>query len=139
MKDITMLVNEMQEDRLEGLLALLGEEEIEISEQPHTGLVMMTVNDSFASAFHPGEVLVTQARVRIRDVEGWAMVAGEEPRRALVKAAVDAVVQSPQLNLLKQRVMSFLAGEQRIQDAARAREEARIAATRVDFDLMPGA
>ena len=139
MHEVTHLINAMPEDRLETLLTLLAEEAIEVLEPPRTGLIMMTINDSFNMAFHPGEVLVTEARVRIRDCEGWGMVVGEEPRRAVVKAAVDGILRLQQLNRFKQRVMNLLAEERRLQQTALAEEKAFIAATKVEFDLMSGA
>ena len=104
-----------------------------------TGLLMMRMQDSFATEMNLGEILVTEARVRFRESEGYAMVTGEEPRRALARALADAALRCPDDSDTRQRVSALLELETARQDAETTRETAMIAATRVNFDLMPGA
>jgi alpha-D-ribose 1-methylphosphonate 5-triphosphate synthase subunit PhnG len=93
--DLTVLINTMDEQRVESVLDLFANEELTVSRPPSSGLVMLTVKDCFETDFHLGEVLVTEARIVFRGCEGYGMVPGEAPRRALARAAVDAVLRCP--------------------------------------------
>ncbi len=137
--DLTEVVDTLEDERLEGLLQLLAGVEMTISRPPRTGLVMMAVNDSFATAFYAGEILVTEARVVVGGTEGFGMVLGEAPRRALARAAADAVLHCPEAGPFKERLRRFLREETARREAGLAESAALIAATKVNFDLMPGA
>ena len=129
----------MEAHEVAELLELLGAEEMTVTRPPRTGLIMMTVKDSFETEFHLGEVLVTEAAVSVRGSEGFGTVAGEEPRKALARAATDALLRAGRPEPLCKAVMSCLARARHRQAARLADEAALTAATRVRFDLMPGA
>ena len=137
--DLTLVIDTMDEERVESLLRMFAEVELTISRPPRTGLVMMAVHDSFATAFHPGEILVTEARVVFRGTEGFGMVLGEAPRRALARAACDAVLQCPEALPIKEQLCIFLRDEAAGQKIGQMESSALIGATKVNFDLMPGA
>ena len=137
--DMTVAVVGMEEHEVTELLELLAAEEMTITRPPRSGLIMMTVKDSFETDFHLGEVLVTEAAVTVRSSEGFGMVAGEEPRKALARAAADALLRAGRPEPLRQAVLACLARARRRQAARLAGEAALTAATRVSFDLMPGA
>jgi len=137
--ELTAVIDTMDEERVEVLLRLFAEEEIAVSRPPHTGLMMLAVHDSFATAFYPGEILVTEARVTIRGCEGFGMVLGEAPRRALARAASDALLRHPETTPLQERVRASLQDEAILQRAQELKDGALVAATKVNFDLMPGA
>ena len=67
------------------------------------------------------------------------MVTGEEPRRALARALADAVLRYPEADSVRKRMTTLLDRETTRQEAEMKKEVALIAATRVNFDLMPGA
>ena len=67
------------------------------------------------------------------------MVLGEDPRRALAKAAVDALYRCGRTEPARTGIAAFLAEEADLQRAKTNQDKALIAATRVNFDLMPGA
>ena len=136
--DLTILIETMGEERVEKLLELFADVELTVSYPPRTGLLMMTATDSFDTDFHPGEVLVTEARILFRDCEGFGMVTGESPRRALARAAADAVLGFPESTPIGEALQIFLKQEEVLQLAWRAEGAAPVAATRVNFDLMPG-
>lgn len=136
--EATNLVNGMDEERLELLLALVAGWEVEVHRPPRAGLLMLTVQDSFNVAFHPGEMLVTEAWVSLHGREGYGMVLGEAPRRALAKAVVDVLFQSPWVETAQAELATFLDEEASLQSARKTEQKALIAATRVSFDLMPG-
>jgi alpha-D-ribose 1-methylphosphonate 5-triphosphate synthase subunit PhnG len=137
--DLTAAIDTMAEERVELLLRLFAEVDLTVSLPPRTGLMMLAVHDSFATAFYPGEILVTEARVTLRGSEGFGMVLGENPRRALARAAADAVLHSQEISHIQKDVRAFLMEEAAIQQAGQLEHGALIAATKVNFDLMPGA
>ena len=110
-----------------------------ITRPPRSGLIMMTIKDSLGTDFHLGEVLVTEAAVAIANSEGFGMVAGEQPRKALARAAADALLRAGRPELLCNKVQACLARAQQRQTVFLAGEAALTASTRVSFDLMPGA
>jgi phosphonate C-P lyase system protein PhnG len=55
---------------------------------------MVTVRDPFDTPFHLGEVLVCEAEVAFGGHTGRGAVCGDEPERALLLAAVEAVERS---------------------------------------------
>ena len=137
--DLTVLINTMDEQRVENVLALFADVELTVSRPPRSGLVMLTVKDCFETDFHLGEVLVTEARVLFRGCEGFGMVSGEAPRRALARAAADAVLRSPEPIEIQNELRAHLEQEESMQKTRLAESAALIAATKVIFDLMPGA
>ena len=138
-QDLTTAINSMAAEKVEELLQLFADVELTITQPPHAGLVMLAVHDSFNTAFYPGEVLVTEARVVCCGSQGFGMVTGEEPRRALARAAADAVLNSTDPCQIRDRVRRLLATEAVRQASEELREAALAAATKVNFDLMPGA
>lgn len=137
--DLTALINTMDERKVEDFLALFADVELTVSRPPRTGLMMLTVKDSFDTDFHLGEVLVTEARVGFRGCEGYGMVAGEAPRRALARAAADAVFRCPDAADIQEGLRACLLQEEATQKTRLAESGALVAATKVNFDLMPGA
>ncbi|WP_051328346.1 phosphonate C-P lyase system protein PhnG [Desulfatirhabdium butyrativorans] len=137
--DLTVLINTMDEQQVESLLELFANEELTVSRPPRTGLVMLTVKDCFETDFHLGEVLVTEARVVFRGCEGYGMIPGEAPRRALARAAADAVLRCSEPTGIQKDLRAFLEREEAIRETRLAEEAALVAATKVNFDLMPGA
>jgi alpha-D-ribose 1-methylphosphonate 5-triphosphate synthase subunit PhnG len=137
--DLTVLINTMEAQRVEKILALFADVELTVSRPPRSGLMMLTVKDCFETDFHLGEVLVTEARVLFRGREGFGMVSGEAPRRALARAAADAVLRCPEAIEIKDVLRALLEQEETMQKARLAESAALIAVTKVNFDLMPGA
>ena len=136
--DLTVLIETMGKERVGKLLELFADVELTVSHPPRTGLIMMTATDSFDTDFHPGEVLVTEARVLFCGHEGFGMVTGESPHRALARAAADAVLGFPESTPIGEALQIFLKQEEVLQQAGRKKSADLIAATRVNFDLMPG-
>jgi alpha-D-ribose 1-methylphosphonate 5-triphosphate synthase subunit PhnG len=99
--------------RLLGSVAAAGLEEVtamldrlwslggfRVQRAPRSGLVMVTVNDPFDTLFHLGEVLVSEAEVVFEGIPGYGAICGDEPERALLLAAVEAVERSGRTALL---------------------------------------
>ena len=137
--DLTTTIDTMPPDKVEELLQLFADVDLTITQPPRAGLLLLAVHDSFNTAFHAGEVLVTEARVKCCGSLGFGMVIGEEPRRALARAAADAVLNSPGPSQVRDAVRRLLASEAVRQANEELREAALAATTKVEFDLMPGA
>ncbi|MDT8421961.1 MAG: phosphonate C-P lyase system protein PhnG [Desulfuromonadales bacterium] len=135
--DIPALVSEMAPDAIEQILELAANEEIEIVRTPRSGLVMMTCRDDFDCEFHLGEVLVTDAEVACRGIRGYGMVPGDDPRRALARAAAEVICQGDN-QLLMERLQRLALSEQEQRLARRTTQDQLIARSRVQFDLMSG-
>ena len=133
--DCNLFWDTMNDQVVEQVLALFADEEIMVSSPPRTGLVMLTVKDSFDTDFHLGEVLVTDARVSCCGVEGFGMVMGEAPRKALARAAADAVFRSTGC-VVKDRLTDIIVSEQKKRNRRLSESSALVAATKVNFDLM---
>jgi alpha-D-ribose 1-methylphosphonate 5-triphosphate synthase subunit PhnG len=136
--DCTAIVATMDDRAVNELLELLAEQAIEIIRQPRTGLVMMPLTDSFLADFNLGEVLVTEARVSVDGIEGYGMVTGDNPRRALARAVAEAILTGANLPL-RTRLTDFLERQKLLRTELHRREQALTESTRVNFDLMAGA
>jgi alpha-D-ribose 1-methylphosphonate 5-triphosphate synthase subunit PhnG len=137
--DPTAAIIGMEEHELGMLLSLLVTEEIQITRPPRAGLLMMTVTDSLAIDFHLGEVLTTEAEVILGGERGYGLIVGEEPRKALARAAADALLRVGRPAGLCRQVRDCLEQARQRQVIRHAADAALVASTRVSFDLMPGA
>ena len=96
------------------------------------GLVMASGLDSSQGvAFHLGEVLVSEARVRLGDAQGYGLCLGDDLERALHMAVLDAAYQR---GLFLEEIRRFVTTQ-----AAKLREADELmlrkaAATRVDME-----
>jgi len=136
--DLSAIVARMGDQAVNEILALLADQEFELLQPPRTTLVMMPLIDSFLTDFNLGEVLVTEATVKVAGIEGYAMVTGDNPRRVLARAAVTAILAGNNLPLQGQ-LEALLAVQEQISRQALEQERALTATTRVNFDLMAGA
>jgi alpha-D-ribose 1-methylphosphonate 5-triphosphate synthase subunit PhnG len=128
-----ILETEMRVDRK--ILNILTEETMTVIREPESGLVMMSVKDSTGTDFHLGEVLVTEAEVAYQGCHGYAMITGNAPEKALVRAGIMAVFDSEN-EPLKRRLSKLLTPEVKKICTRRSREKALSATTRVNFETM---
>lgn len=119
------------------MLQTIAEEDIEILKEPETGLLMMTVKDSFDTDFYLGEILVTESEVQYNGKRGYAMVIGDDPEQALVMASIEAILSGNDNNKLKQQITKLVLSQKEEIAVAQKREERLIAKTRVSFETMP--
>ncbi len=84
--------------------------------------------------FNLGEVLATSCEVLLDGEPGWGMVMGDDPKRALCAAVVDAASRAPG------EAFGDLEGELKLQLAfareSRRRRWSRVQPTRVEFEEM---
>lgn len=133
--DINSIIQTMDKATVTSLLGMLSEQDISIIKPPKSGLLMMTVQDSFDTHFHLGEILVTEAEVECEGKTGYAMVMGDEPEKALLAASVDAVLQGNNKDLKKQ-MREFISEQMEKVNSIREKEAKLIAKTKVSFETM---
>lgn len=130
------LVAEMDDKSLSRLQRLLPLEEISVTKAPETGLLMMTARDCFDTDFCLGEILVTIAETRIESAKGYSMVLGDNPRKAVISASLDAIFNGNDAKLKAKLIRSLRAFERRRKNQQRS-ETLLPSSTRVQFDAMP--
>ncbi|MDT8299182.1 MAG: phosphonate C-P lyase system protein PhnG [Spirochaetaceae bacterium] len=112
-----------------------AEHKVRIIDEPSGGLVMMRMKDTARKdAFFLGEVMVTEAKVRIGNSLGIGLVRGDAPVLARSLAVIDAAwnAGSPLIN----HWISLLEAEEASLEESRRKEAASILKTRVDFSTM---
>lgn len=80
----------------EKVLDTLGEVAVVVN---RTGLAMLPLTDTVhGTAFHLGEVLVSEAHIRVpeRSVEGYGAVVGRDLEHAMAMAVIDAAIAADQ-------------------------------------------
>jgi len=108
---------------------------VEVIKKPVGGMIMMRFRDTAEKCvFNLGEVMVTEAEVRIGSELGYAMIMGRDPETALAGAILDAAVESG--HTLAPEIVDLLRSEE-----VRIKEElqktwAKVATTKVDFEVM---
>jgi alpha-D-ribose 1-methylphosphonate 5-triphosphate synthase subunit PhnG len=114
---------------------ILADTAVEVIKKPVGGMIMMRFRDTAEKCvFNLGEVLVTEAEVRIDEELGYAMVMGRDPEAALAGAILDAAVGSG--HPLAPEIIDLLRSEEvrRKEELQKTWEE--VATTKVDFEVM---
>jgi len=124
----------MDSRALSRLFRSLAKLEITVVKSPEAGLIMVSVTDPFSVEFHLGEALVTEAVVEYRGVKGYGIILGDDPKRALAAASVDAVIRSGSPE--KARIVKSLETEQKKIANVRRQEQILVESTRVSFESM---
>ena len=127
-------------DELLGDLEVLNVS-IEVLEN-RTGLVMLPARDNAqGTKFFLGEVLVSEARVRVDGVEGYGACLGRDLEQSLAVGILDRFLRlhdeaSPAERAIEERIHSFIAAQSDVQleqDAALMR---RVESTRVEMETF---
>ncbi|MER3482332.1 MAG: phosphonate C-P lyase system protein PhnG [Meiothermus sp.] len=117
----------------EGLLPELEPCGLEVLEN-RTGLVMLPGQDTAQGAsFHLGEVLVSEARVKLGEVEGYTVCLGRDLEQALAVAILDAAMQGGPHT---EQIATFVARQRAEQEAADLRLLRQVEATRVEMETF---
>ncbi len=136
--EMQTVIAAMTDSSVEEFARLLPSEEIQITRPPKTGLLMMAARDSFQTDFYLGEILVTEVEVEYAGVKGYAMISGDEHRKATLAASAEAVLRSGN-EAIARRIDDFLSAQAEKREALEKRERLMIAATKVNFETMaPG-
>jgi len=114
---------------------ILADTTVEVIKKPSSGMIMMRFRDTAEKCiFNLGEVLVTEAEVRIDEELGYAMVMGRDPETALAGAILDAAVESG--HPLAPEIIDLLRSEEVRLKEALQKTWAEVATTKVDFEVM---
>lgn len=100
-----------------------------------TGLVMVPYTDTAqGTVFHLGEVLVSEAHVRLSDgTEGYGMVAGRDIEFAMAAAVLDAAFAT---GIMQNEIAAFARQQADAQAAADAELLHKVEATRVEMETF---
>lgn len=117
--------------KAESLLPGLGEIEVV---QSRTGLVMLPMRDTVAgTAFHLGEVLVSEAHIRSGAEQGYGMRRGHDLEAAMAMALLDLALTSGRGAAEAEAFCTAERDALAAQDDDRLR---RVEATRVDMETF---
>jgi alpha-D-ribose 1-methylphosphonate 5-triphosphate synthase subunit PhnG len=132
---MAVLARASAQELTDGLAALPALPEAEVLRAPETGLVMVRGRaGGDGDAFNLGEMTVTRCAMRLGAHIGHAYIAGRDHAKARLAALLDAALQDAALHdALMRAVIEPLAAAQQ---ATRAAEARKAAATRVDFFTM---
>ncbi|NJP05589.1 MAG: phosphonate C-P lyase system protein PhnG [Chloroflexaceae bacterium] len=99
-----------------------------------TGLIMLPMRDHVqGEAFHLGEVLVSEAHVRLNDVEGYAVCLGRDRQQSLAVALIDAAWSA---GYAQQSIAAFVLNAQQTFLNADQTLLRQVAATRVNMETF---
>ncbi|KAF5414757.1 MAG: hypothetical protein C5S48_07730 [Candidatus Methanogaster sp.] len=114
---------------------ILADTEVEVIKKPVGGMIMMRFRDTAEKCiFNLGEVLVTEAEVRIGEELGYAMVMGRDPEAALAGAILDAAVEAE--HTLAPEIVDLLGSEEVRRKEELQKTRAEVVTTKVDFEVM---
>lgn len=108
--------------------------EVELVTGPEAATMLVRLTESVrGEPFHLAEVVVSQAQVRVDGARGDGLVLGADLRRALAAAICDGAAEA---GVLAAEVAALVAGTEAETEAARRREQARVAPTRVAVEVL---
>lgn len=117
--------------------ACLRECEVSTLSGPQLGTVLLQVREPVERRrFYLGDVLVTEARLRLGEHEGWAMRLGDDPEATVAAAVCDAACQAGTSH--RDDILELCARTRAELAAHRSAEVADIAATAVEFEELGG-
>ncbi|MEG0322547.1 MAG: phosphonate C-P lyase system protein PhnG [Raoultibacter sp.] len=112
---------------------------VEVLDAPHEELVMIKVRESARSSlFYLGEALMCSCRVRLAKTMGFGFVLGSKRNTAYNLALIDAAFSCEDVAGQKQVWEERIVKEEKRLATKRAREQALIEQTRVEFATMDG-
>jgi alpha-D-ribose 1-methylphosphonate 5-triphosphate synthase subunit PhnG len=117
----------------EKILDTLSEVDVVVN---RTGLAMLPLVDTVrGTAFHLGEVLVSEAHIRVPDraVEGYGAVVGRDLEHAMAMAVIDAAITA---NHQADLILELLNAERRHQEEEDRQLLQKVEATRVQMETF---
>jgi alpha-D-ribose 1-methylphosphonate 5-triphosphate synthase subunit PhnG len=112
--------------------------DVEVLEEPDCGLIMLKMRETAKNGlFHIGELLVTEAKVRVAGAVGIGIIAGDRPEAARELAIVDAAFNAGMDEVAEWEAL-LLEEEKRI-SRRESIEASRVALTKVAFESMDSA
>jgi alpha-D-ribose 1-methylphosphonate 5-triphosphate synthase subunit PhnG len=122
---------------IEAADAVLGDYEASTLDGPQLGTVLFQVREPIEHRrFYLGDVLVTEARVRIADCDGWSMRLGDDPEATVAAAVCDAALQFA--NPHHARLLALCASTDHEIRARRQSELDEVEETAIKFEELGG-
>ncbi|MBU4057325.1 phosphonate C-P lyase system protein PhnG [Patescibacteria group bacterium] len=124
----------------EKVLVPLAEKILQISsmiikKKPEKGMLMLQTRDGAADTlFNLGEILVTECMVELDGVEGYMMMPGNVPEKAIAGAVIEAALAGG--HNLSEEIKATLAQEKKRVNKEKAKEVFDVEKTAVRFEIM---
>lgn len=116
---------------------VLSQADVKVVKEPQTCLVMMSALDSVEQVpFYLGEVLITEAAVELDGMLGYGFALENQPVKALCFAVLEAALQAG--HDAAPIILEAFQNQAAVVEEKRRQEGARLAGTRVNFDVMEG-
>ena len=137
-KEIFEVLMQSQSDKVDALSEKLKKTiPFEIIKKPEEGLMMFRMQESIENiAFNVGEVLVTQAEVKVENSLGYAMIMGMNKESALNKAFLMGILAAGLPESTEIIDLAYVVKEEKVKKMKEEREI--INSTRVKFETMGG-
>lgn len=137
-KEISAILSRASKEEVEAIAEPWKEtEQIEIIKQPQKTLVMVKVRESVGqSLFYLGEVLATECMVTVNGMKGFSVMAGDDFDKSLSAAIVDGLLNNKDEDSKREKVMQDIVKLEKKQQAGRARMNAEILKSKVNFNVM---
>lgn len=134
-EDINELLQEVNLDQIQHLAEQINQQAgVRILQNPTQQTLMVPVLDPVTNTkFYCGEVLMTSAVVQVESTNGWAMVMDDNPELALNVAILDGAWGA---DISRESIQELVVLGHRKKTCRIQKEQAEVAATKVNFDLM---
>lgn len=134
-EDVNSLSQLVQIEKLEELYKKIDNKfNVKVLTAPTEQTLLVPVKDPISgSDFYAGEVLVTSTIVQVENTKGWSMVMDSNEELSLFTAVLDASFEA---NIFKDEIVSILEEAKAFDIKKKEKENQKVNATRVSFDLM---
>ncbi|MCX7823666.1 MAG: phosphonate C-P lyase system protein PhnG [Syntrophobacterales bacterium] len=138
LQELQEAVTYLENFEVERILKLIEKLPIRFVRKPSSGVVMMTLTDTFDTPFHIGEILVTEVEVEHNGIKGYGMVLGQDKDRAFIRAVLEFLESSEAYDVIKESIRVILTNAWKREKLERSKYESLIDLSRVEFDILPG-
>lgn len=137
-KELSAVLSRASGEEIEKIAAPLKEtEQIEMIKEPQKTLVMVKVRESVGqSLFYLGEVLATECMVTVNGIKGFSVMAGDDFDKTLSAAVIDGLLNNKDKDSKREKVIQEIARLEKKQQEKRARMNAEILKSKVNFNVM---
>ena len=134
-EDVNSLSQLVQIEKLKELYKKIDNKfSVKVLTAPTEQTLLVPVKDPISgSDFYAGEVLVTSTIVQVENTKGWSMVMDSNEELSLFTAVLDASFEA---NIFKDEIVSVLEEAKAFDIKKKEKENQKVNATRVSFDLM---
>lgn len=137
-KEISAILSRASKEEVEAIAGRLKEtEQIQIIKEPQKTLVMVKVRESVGqSLFYLGELLATECMVSVNGSKGFSVMAGDDFEKTLSAAVIDGFLNNKGKEEQQEHVRNEIQKLEEKQKAGRAKMNAEILKSKVNFNVM---